>query len=303
MEFDITLIVIFCIVFVFNVTGNSLVIYIISKKQRTSTDHLLLNLAVADLIYGVFLTFYHLSYFLKLFVPKYHNIVFKNDIFCRVFFSGGIASTAYVDSIFTVIILSVERYFAVCRPHGFKKWFSIRNVKCVMLFCWILSAALILPAGNSGKDCMSYDKDAGKTVSAILMVFSISTLIVLVVLFIKICVSLWCKETAIQPTAVREIQERKMKKRVSLCVLAVVITYILCSIPQFIVYVIAAFQWLQENLPVLYQITSLLTLVNSAVDPYLYSFQSQKMRKLFKKIFLCSRRDHSHEPSQGEQSQ
>lgn len=285
MPFTIVLPVIYGIIFVFNVTGNVLVIYIIMKKQRTSTDYLLLNLAVADLLLGIFVALFFVCHFCAFLVPSSRQVILENQLFCRFFSSGDIASVAFVDSTFTMLILSVERYFAVCRPHSFTKWFAKRNVKLTILLCWPLSFLMIVPK-NDTKRCLSWDSgDSAKMVSIISVAFSMFTLIVLVALSVKIYVSLWCRHTLIHPTAFKEIQERKKKKKVTLCVLAVAVTYIVFSLPQFITFVLTAFESIQRT--IVLQIPIILAFVNSSLDPYLFSFQSQRMRKMFKKIFLC----------------
>lgn len=204
MESEIISIVIFCIVFVFNVTGNSLVIYIICKKHRTSTDHLLLNLAVADLLFGVFVVIEQLSLFSLVFLPNSYYIVFQNGLFCHLVSSGNIAWFAFVDSILTMLVLSVERYFAVCRPYNFKKYFSTRNVKFMVILSWVSSVAIIAPR-NIEQSCISPKDVTEKAVSVISAVLSIVTLIVLIVLSINIYVSLWCKHRA-------QFNQRKLKR-------------------------------------------------------------------------------------------
>ena len=130
--------VLYCVVLVFNVTGNSLVIHIISRKQRSATDYLLLNLAVADLIFGIFLAPLFLY---PMFVSS--TVLHAADFTCRFPVNiGNISWIACGASLFTVTILTIERYFAVCRPHSFKRYFSIKNVKRLLVVGWLLSNAL-----------------------------------------------------------------------------------------------------------------------------------------------------------------
>lgn len=110
-----------CIFLLFNVAGNSLVIYIISKKQRTSTDYLLLNMAISDLVFGVFAIIFqfipHISRLLLLdsYALGSYGIFTENHLLCRTLTTGTIAWVAALDSVFTMVTLSLERYFAVCR--------------------------------------------------------------------------------------------------------------------------------------------------------------------------------------------
>lgn len=292
MSSEAILPIIFCVVIGLNVTGNSLAIYIICKKRRTSTDYLLLNLAVADLTFGVFQAILSLSLLSTRLVPNAYKIVFENEVFCRLFTSGNVNWVAYVSSTLTMLMLSVERYFAVCRPHSFKKLLSTRNVKLIVLLSWLLSVLTVIPR-NTGKECFILDEeDLSKIISVTAVVFSMFILFVLSTLSVKIYMSLWCKHTLIEPTAVREIEERKKKKKVTLCVLAVVVSYIVFNCPISIWYILFGFQIIQtESRRVSGQIVILLTIVNSALDPYLFSFQNRRMKELLKKIFQCKKED------------
>ena len=203
----------YCVVLVFNVTGNSLVIHIISRKQRSATDYLLLNLAVADLIFGIFLAPFFLY---PMFVSS--TVLHAADFTCRFPVNiGNISWIVCIASLFTVTILTIERYFAVCRPHSFKRYFSIKNVKRLLVVGWLLSIALQTIRIITDK-CQN-DKNYTKTHTSINAGSSGFYLLFLMVLSIKIYLSLWCKHTVIQPTAQREIEETKKKKKVTLCVL------------------------------------------------------------------------------------
>ena len=136
IQAKVVLAVLFWVVLVFNVTGNSLVIHIIWRKQRSATDYLLLNLAVADLTFGVAFA----PGFFAMAFENHLDALFKNNIFhISIIASTSIAWIASLSSIFTMMTLSLERYFAVCRPHSFKRSFSKRNVKIIIMISWLFS--------------------------------------------------------------------------------------------------------------------------------------------------------------------
>lgn len=273
----------FFFVLAFNVIGNSLVIYIISKKQRTATDYLLLNLAIADMTYGVFLVPTFLPQTIK------HSEIFQDKFLCKLLWKGNISSTAKYACIGTMMILSLERYFAVCRPHSFKKWFCIRNAKVAMVVIWVFSVIYTLPY------YISYDKGCGmkESVSKVTSVLSITLagceMVFLITLSMKIYIALWLNQTAIHPTAHREIEEIKKKKKVTLCVLAVILSFLLAYIPHFVVYVAMHYDAVGEDAlgQVAIKITSVLLTINAALDPYLYSFQNSRFRGILRKMFFC----------------
>lgn len=280
---DTVLLVVNCLILAFNITGNSLVIFIIYKKRRTSTDYLLLNLAATDLLLGVFaLVFRHF------FIDSING----KALLCLVFIAMGFAC---INSLFSILTLSVERYFAVCRPHSFSKRFSTKNVKLYIMLGWIFSLVMAIPQiGVADLGCMALPwngKQVRKVHSVVLIVLSSVLLLVLSVLSGMICVSMWCKRTTIQPTAVREIEERKKKKKVTLCVLAVIATFMVCYIPHFIVYVLLDFMD-SEKLGKILTYTLLFISLNSALDPYLFSLQNPKMKAICKKFLFCKGNEH-----------
>ena len=110
----------------------------------------------------------------------------------------------------------------------------------------------------------------------------------LIVLSVKISLSLWCKHTVIQPTALREIEETKKKKKVTACVLGVIFTFAICYIPFLVVNILRNYALENQNLVGrLYNATALGLLINAALDPYLFSFQNSRFRVLLKKMVLC----------------
>jgi len=213
------------IVLVFNVIGNSLVIFLISRKnQRVCTDYLLLKLAVADVVFGVLVS-------ISQTMIRFGFISSENLLLCKLVVSGNIGWISVTVSANTTLVLSIERYFAVCRPHSFQKWFSVRNVKVMILLTWIISVSMVFPQ-MAEKACMGFkDITDMKIHSIFALAYVLAMSLFLAGMSVKIYVTWWCKQTSIQPTALREIEERKKKKKVTMCVLAVVVTYIIFYIP------------------------------------------------------------------------
>ncbi|XP_031556379.1 trissin receptor-like, partial [Actinia tenebrosa] len=141
---EIVFAVLFSVVLVFNIAGNSLVIYIITngRGMKTSTNYLLLNLAVADILCGVFLTpKFIIQPFFRHSVPD--GVL--GEWLCKLLLFCNIAWMASSASIFTMVCLSVERYFAVCRPHNFRQRFSPKIVKVLVMVSWIYAVVVASP--------------------------------------------------------------------------------------------------------------------------------------------------------------
>ena len=294
---DIVHAVLFSVVLVFNIAGNSLVIYIITNERgmKTSTNYLLFNLAVADLLFGVFLA--PLFIFLPFFPHSLPDGVLGNWL-CKLLLSGNIAMMASKASVFTMLCLSVERYFAVCRPHSFSQRFSSKIVKVLVVMSWVYAIVVMLPiflGSSMAHHACSVAMTISKGHSIYVFVEAIFSLLVMILLNGKIFISLWCKQ-AVEPTGEREITERKKKKKVTLCVLAVVVTFVLCWIPTSISYVrVNTGDSVTSDELVIKESSSssilistiLVASVNAALDPYLFSFQSSRFKVLVKKNICC----------------
>ncbi|XP_031558554.1 allatostatin-A receptor-like [Actinia tenebrosa] len=282
-------------VLVFNIAGNSLVIYIIRNERgmKTSTNYLLLNLAVADLLFGVF------------FAPEYIVLPLLGrpslpdgvlgDWLCKLIGFGNIGWMASRTSIFTMICLSVERYFAVCRPHTFRQRFSPKIVKVLIMVSWIYAVVMVSPLVVDIHFSRGYFPCVfNNSIFKVYLLYSlveITCFLSLMIFFtVKIFISLWCKQT-VEPTGERDITERRKKKKVTLCVLAVVVTFVVCWSPAAIYFVVALGSSSAIQLELI--TASILTAsINAALDPYLFSFQSSRFKVLVKKV-LCCRKESS----------
>ncbi|XP_031552511.1 somatostatin receptor type 5-like [Actinia tenebrosa] len=280
-------------VLVFNIAGNSLVIYIIRNERgmKTSTNYLLLNLAVADLLFGVFLAPEHIVLPL-LGRPSLPDGVL-GDWLCKLIGFGNIGWVASRASIFTMVCLSVERYFAVCRPHTFRQRFSPKIVKGLIVVSWIYAVVMLSPLLVDAHFSRKYfGCSLNDSIFKGYMLYSLveTTCVLSLMVFstVKIFISLWCKQT-VEPTGEREITERKKKKKITLCVLAVVATFVVCWSPAAINFVLALGSSIQMELA---KASVLAASINAALDPYLFSFQSSRFKVLVKKA-LCCRKESS----------
>ncbi|KAG6454092.1 hypothetical protein O3G_MSEX008464, partial [Manduca sexta] len=126
--------IVFCCCFF----GNLLVILVVtlSRRLRSITNFFLANLAVADLCVGVFCVFQNLSIYL---VPSW---VFGNFL-CKMY--QFIHSLSYTASIFILVVICTERYFAIIHPITCKQILTSTRLRLVILGVWVTSAAYSAP--------------------------------------------------------------------------------------------------------------------------------------------------------------
>ncbi|KAG6796368.1 cholecystokinin receptor-like [Apis mellifera caucasica] len=120
------------IIFLLSIVGNSLVLITLArnKRMRTVTNVYLLNLAVSDLLLGVFcMPFTLLGQVLK-------NFVFGITM-CKLipYFQAVSVSVG----VWTLVAISLERYFAICRPLKSRRWQTQFHAYKMIAVVWTAS--------------------------------------------------------------------------------------------------------------------------------------------------------------------
>ncbi|KAG5332191.1 CCKAR protein, partial [Acromyrmex heyeri] len=125
-------------IFFLSIVGNSLVLITLArnKRMRTVTNVYLLNLAVSDLLLGVFcMPFTLLGQILK-------NFVFGLTM-CKLipYFQAVSVSVG----VWTLVAISLERYFAICRPLKSRRWQTQFHAYKMIAVVWTLSLTWNVP--------------------------------------------------------------------------------------------------------------------------------------------------------------
>ncbi|XP_062849332.1 cholecystokinin receptor type A [Trichomycterus rosablanca] len=131
-------IVLYCVIFLLSVLGNSLIITVLvrNRRMRTVTNLFLLSLSVSDLMLCVICMPFTL-------IPNLmKNFVFGSGI-CKVatYFMGISVSV----STFNLVAISLERYSAICNPLTSRTWQTKSHAAKVISATWLISFLLMLP--------------------------------------------------------------------------------------------------------------------------------------------------------------
>ncbi|XP_052562889.1 tyramine/octopamine receptor-like isoform X1 [Culex pipiens pallens] len=122
----------YAVIFLLSVIGNLLVILTLAqnKRMRTVTNVYLLNLAISDLLLGVFcMPFTLVGQVLRKFI--------FGSIMCKLipYFQAVSVSVA----VWTLVAISLERYFAICRPLTSRRWQTQFHAYKMIAVVWALS--------------------------------------------------------------------------------------------------------------------------------------------------------------------
>ncbi|XP_076348076.1 cholecystokinin receptor type A-like [Tachypleus tridentatus] len=124
-----TLVCLYSIIFIAAILGNVMVITILlhNKRMRTVTNTFLLNLAISDLLLGVFcMPFTLVGSLLR-------NFIF-GDVMCRLI--PYLQAVSVSVSVWTLVFISLERYFAICRPLLSRQWQTISHAYKMIILVW-----------------------------------------------------------------------------------------------------------------------------------------------------------------------
>nr|XP_043905289.1 trace amine-associated receptor 13c-like [Solea senegalensis] len=130
VETMLTYTVLSCIT-ILTVILNLLVIISIShfKQLHTTTNLLLLSLAVADFLVGLLQ--------MPLLLLQNQGCWFLGDVMCVVHYF--LAALVFSVSVGSMVLISVDRYIAICNPMFYTTRVTLTRVKLCICLCWIFS--------------------------------------------------------------------------------------------------------------------------------------------------------------------
>ncbi|KAG5286219.1 hypothetical protein AALO_G00012330 [Alosa alosa] len=249
----------YSVVFVVGLVGNCFVMYVIIRytKMKTATNIYIFNLAMADALVTTTMPFQSTDYLL--------NSWPFGEVVCKVFIS--IDYYNMFTSIFTLTMMSVDRYVAVCHPVKALDFRTPVKAKIINIFIWVLSSAAGIPALILG----STQTNNGTTECAL----QFPDPYIYWDTLMKICVFIFRKDRNL--------------RRITRLVLVVVAVFVICWTPIHIfILVKALLPGVPETTDVMaaYFFCVALGYTNSSLNPILYAFLDENFKRCFRD-FCC----------------
>uniref|UniRef100_A0A3Q2DL20 Neuropeptide FF receptor 2 n=1 Tax=Cyprinodon variegatus TaxID=28743 RepID=A0A3Q2DL20_CYPVA len=311
--------------FVVCMVGNGVVCFIVlrSRNMRTVTNLFILNLAISDLLVGIFC------------MPTtlVDNIITGwpfGSVVCKL--SGMVQGISVSASVFTLVAIAVDRFRCIVYP--FKQKLTIPTSKLIIVIIWVLAVFIMCPSGvmlqvtkeqtvrivlGPKSDTRPFywcrenwpSQEMRKIYTTVLFAnIYLAPLSLIVIMYARIGFTLF-KTTLPQAGGsgsaplegsgkkvsmdARQTITRK-KKRVIMMLLVVALLFILSWLPLWTLMMLSDYASLTEhqyrviNIYV-YPFAHWLAFFNSSINPIIYGFFNENFRKGFQAAFkfqLCS---------------
>ncbi|XP_029004560.1 delta-type opioid receptor-like [Betta splendens] len=282
---------VYSVVFVVGLLGNCLVMYVIIRytKMKTATNIYIFNLALADALVTTTMPFQSTDYLL--------NTWPFGEVVCKVFIS--IDYYNMFTSIFTLTMMSVDRYVAVCHPVKALDFRTPIKAKMINVCIWILSSAAGIPAFVLGgtqtnsdiTECALQFPEPYVYWDTLMKVCVFVFAFVVPVLIITVCYSLML----LRLKSVRMLSGSREKdrnlRRITRLVVVVVAVFVVCWTPIHIFILVKALASVPETTAIMaaYFFCVALGYTNSSLNPVLYAFLDENFKRCFKDFCLSAR--------------
>ena len=293
---DIGFTLLLSVLVLISLVGNTLVILtvLINKPMRTTLNYLLVNLAVADMVFALaILTRYLIMPFINL--PEGQT----GRFLCTIVASGGVGWIGAAESSLCFVYIAVERYFSIIHPLRQRGRFTRRRLEIFIIIGWSVAFLFCIPDFlrvknyHSGERLCKNDSDfdyAHMTmkVNALLWVIlaGIVPVTTMVCLYTRVVHHLWFK-----PVQNLESSQRaalRYRKQVTITLISVSVIYTVCWIPNLTAYII---EYWSKYIPWMDKTGTVLLTFNSCVNPVLYSMRIKSFRDHLRDMLSCTNRE------------
>ncbi|XP_078541785.1 kappa-type opioid receptor [Lissotriton helveticus] len=282
---------VYSMVFVVGLVGNSLVMFVIIRytKMKTATNIYIFNLAMADALVTTTMPFQSTEYLMN-------SWPFGN-VLCKIVIS--IDYYNMFTSIFTLTMMSVDRYIAVCHPVKALDFRTPLKAKIINVCIWMLSSsvglsAIVLGGTKTTEDtteCALQFPTPYQYWDTLMKVCVFVFAFIIPVFIITICYTLMI----LRLKSVRLLSGSREKdrnlRRITRLVLVVVAVFIICWTPIHIFVLVEALVNVPQHTAVIsiYYVCIALGYTNSSLNPILYAFLDENFKRCFKDFCFPSK--------------
>ena len=294
--------------------GNALSITVLRRDtdRKYATNWLLRTLAVVDTMYLVLCLFMHCVYSIYNFTDWFPILDTTFPYFYPwVWFLGSWAQTL---TVWLVLLLTIDRYMAICRPHNHQVRSETLAKRAVALLV-VIAFVYNLPRIFERKTVEEVDPSTGEIrvcttktwlreskayfaiyKTAMYILFrSVGPLLLLIFLNVRLTQALMVFHRNIK--RLRSKHPKRRTENLTAILVAVVSVFIVCELPDTSLRIVLALHDYKvlsvsvETLRWVNVITNLLLTVNSAINFLIYCLIGKKFRRILTSMIYCAEAD------------
>ncbi|XP_071490699.1 kappa-type opioid receptor-like [Diadema antillarum] len=278
------------VIAILGIIGNALVIAVVfgRRSKRRSTDILVGNLAIADFLTSILLVPY----------AKVKSIPnsWVGALFCKLMEGEYLMWTAIMASIYSLVAVSFDRFFAVVYPIQFKRFASPRLVNIIVCLIWMGSSVLMVRIlltnttdVTKGK-CLYQRPPRDEQIIFGIYVFVVKLVLptfLMLVTQIAIARSLRRQAARFASNETTASFHQIARSRVLTLTLTVVLIYVICWTPDQIAFISFNLGLLTPSFlrSPFARVVTALAICNSCVNPILYTLRHPQFREAVKDFF------------------
>ncbi|XP_049420475.1 pyroglutamylated RF-amide peptide receptor [Epinephelus fuscoguttatus] len=311
-----TFVIMYMVIFILALTGNSLVIYIVVKKRaiQTATDIFICSLAVSDLLITVFCMPFTLL----------QNILsewFGGVLVCKTV--PFVQTTAIVTGILTMTCIAIERYQGIVFPLKMRRHYSSKRAYKMLGLVWVASVIVGSPMLFVQQLEVKYDflydhyhvccQESWRSLTHrqvyttfIMVALFLLPLTAMLFLYTRIGIELWIRKRVGDSSVLNTMNHREInkisrkKKRAVKMMITIVLLFTICWAPFHTVHMLFEYYDLENKydgvtLNMIIAIVQAIGFFNSFNNPIVYAFMNENFKKsCVSTLSDCIRKPNQH---------
>uniref|UniRef100_H3BF45 Pyroglutamylated RF-amide peptide receptor n=2 Tax=Latimeria chalumnae TaxID=7897 RepID=H3BF45_LATCH len=300
--------ILYTLIFVLALVGNSLVVHIIigRRAERTATNIFICSLASSDLL----VTFFCIPFTL------FQNISSEwqgGHFVCKMV--PFVQTTAVVASTLTMTCIAVERYQGIVHPLKMRRQYTNSRAYKMLGLVWAIAVIVASPMLYVQTLEVKYDflynlhhvccLETWQSIELrhtyaifILVVLFLVPLTAMLLLYSRIGYELWIKKHIGDASVLNTINRTEMakitrkKKRAVMMMVIVVLFFTICWAPFHVVHILLEYSNLEEKydevtVKITFAIVQAIGFFNSFNNPVVYNFMNDNFKKNFVDALSC----------------
>lgn len=279
--------------------GNFFVVYLFKRRPQwlsKSHNRCILNLAITDILTAFSLFLIPKFIFSNGFYQVQSQNYLARELYCRIIWSHFIPFSLGVTSLYTCLVLSLERWLAVTKSLFYKNRFKPKHMNALIMASWVAGLATEFPitlgAGGVYDDppviCHWTIKDNAKSKGVMLVLFLGQSLVPFFLIFaayldifrtIKVSIRFEASAGTVNFNSLKRLKKVTQMTAIASFVLAS------CWLPSQLYFMVTTYSNIPTGFEHNVSMLNVLVFCNSCLNPFVYVFSNSAYRKAFKEIF------------------